>query len=514
MEVTRINAPVKGWNTISPVREMTQDFAVRLENVWFDNAAAANRRPGQLTADNAAPSAGTIGSLHEHYSISGISSIYAWCSDTNLYTISAGTWSAVAAMAAVFATKPRSAQMGNVLLMGNGVAVRTYNGAAWATPAGVSPMSAFCVYNGRMYGTGNPADIGLVYYSNPITGTGATDWTVGGGGGFISAYGALNEGENIVALAEYQGYLVAFGSNSIIFYQGTDPNNPTTFRVAKTIKGIGCFSADSVQGIGNDLIFLSNYGFKSLKEVMVRGDAAAFETSFAINNYIAENIRTGNITNVSSTFAESFGVYLCTFGSETLAYHTLFNSWSSWNGVQPILFTTKAGLTYTANSRLHRISSTTYADYLNGDSVGVPMSFVWETAPFRSGGQEIKSRWNRIELLYEGSIGDTVSVSTWTDLNNSYATSDILTLAPDLPPTAANSLLWTGTATTNPRNAWGTATTGPAWAGSSSGASSGDESLPVVGRGELFSVRIENTNKTPFKLIALETYYNQGNLRK
>jgi hypothetical protein len=62
-------------------------------------------------------------------------------------------------------------------------------------------------------------------------------------------------------------------------------------------------------------------------------------------------------------------------------------------------------------------------------------------------------------------------------------------------------------------SAWLTGT-GPSWSGGEANAANGDAVLPIVGRAELLSVRLENTNKTRFRLTALEVYMNEGGLRK
>jgi hypothetical protein len=272
------------------------------------------------------------------------------------------------------------------------------------------------------------------------------------------------------------------------------------------------------------------------------------------------------MTNISATYAEKYGVYLCTFGLDTLAYHVQFDSWASWNGLNETLFTAQDGTTYTANNRLHKLDSNIYADYLDGASVGVAVSWVIEFPPFRTSSAEQKARWNKIEIIFEGTVADTITVTTWLGLNESTASTDVVELNPDVPAAVFNEMLWTATATTNPRNAWGTGTgtmvtslgsfatlaaltaahasasagdyaivtsttpspmyiwdtgtsawltgTGPSWSGGEANAANGDAVLPIVGRAELLSVRLENTNKTRFRLTALEVYMNEGGLRK
>jgi len=510
----RVHVPIKGVNTITPIREMGSEYSPRLENVWFDQAGAMNRRPGQNTYDNAGPG-GNIKTMFEHYHINGAATTFAWSDNTNVYSLSGATWSSVAALAAVFANRPTAAQILGQTIVGDGVNVRYFNGTVWATPATVSPMKFFTAYNGRMYGAGNPAQVSTVYFSDTIAGggVGVADWNPATVGGFLSVEGALGRSDIVTGLVEYQGMLVVLCQNSIIFYAGSDPKTPSTFYVHKAIKGVGCISHDSIFGVGNEVIFLSNSGFKTLHEVLVQGDAATAEASTPIDNYVAEQLRSGNVlaANIRATYAEKLGVYLCTFGNTTLAYHPKFQSWTFWYGVLPTLLTTHDGTLWSSDTRLHHILDTQVSDVINGGAaVAIPM--VWETAPFRSPSQELKARWNRAELIFEGTTNEPVYIQSWPDLVELYSDNYTYTLVGDVPITNSTDMLWSASASADPRRAWGTAATGPSWAGNANYLA-GDQLIPIRGRSELISFRVTNTNISKFKITAFEVYSNSGGLR-
>jgi len=511
LQVERISPPVKGLNTITPVREMGFEFAPRLDNVWFDQAGSMNRRPGQVTVDTAA-SGGNTKHLFEHLALSTASTIFKWSDNGTIYSLSGTTWSA--SLAGVFNSRPRTAQISGQTMVGDGVVNRFYNGT-WNTITGSNPMNMFTTYNGRMYGAGDPSQSMTVYFSDTIggTGVGIANWTTTGPGGIIDVSGALGTGEIITGLATFQGMLVVFMNNAIVFYSGSDPATPSTFSVQKVIRGIGCVSHDTIQGVGNDMIFLSQFGFKKLREVLVQGDAAAEDSSIAINNFITEEIRAGNAltTDFRSTFAAKFGVYLCRFGNRTVVYHVLFDSWAYWFGLEPVYMESDNGTLYLEGTRIHKLDGTVFSDTINaGTPVAIPV--VWETPPFRTSSKELRARWNRAEIIYEGEDADTVTMEIWPDLDETQSESFIVTLNPSIPTSGSTDMIWSEFASTDPRRAWGTATTGPSWAGSTT-LFAGDERTPIRGFSELLSIRLTNPNISQFKVSAFEVYWVEGGVR-
>jgi len=511
---SRFNIPIKGWNTITPTREMGHEYATVLENHWFDQAGGMNRRPGQAAATTTAL-ASSIDSLFEYRDLAGTSSLFAWAGGT-VYKQTGTTFTS--SLTGVFSVRPRSIQMGGVILVGDGVTTRTYTTTgSWsaAIPTGSVPMNMFAVYKGRCYGAGNQAQKMTVYYSDVVGvgSSGLTDWTATGPGGLIDLTGSIGTGDEITGLTTFQGMLVVFLRNSIVFYSGA---NPATASAQKVIRGIGCISHDSIQGIGNETIFLSQYGFKKLSEVLVQGDAAAGEAAAAINNYVVQQLVSQNVSEASirSCFAEKFGVYLCTFGNMTLAYHVFFDAWVPWYGLSPTLYTKEDGTVLCAATTMQEITTNA-----NGDTIGVAAESAittrWDSAPFRSDTAERKARWRFAELIYESAANEAISISTWLDLDLTTMSTVSITLSPTVIVPTPNSMIWSnGAGSTDPRMYWGNVTNGIKWPGATDRTFAGDIRIPVVGRSELLSMRISNSNISSFKITANEIYKNEGGLRQ
>jgi hypothetical protein len=520
----RISPPIKGLNTTTPIREMTQDYAVALDNVWFDQAQAINRRAGQRAVSTAAISGvDSVEHMFEHVDkTNGVATLFAWANGNIRKWVSTHVWSTVDA---TFTARPRTAVLDVFTVVADGVnPPKKYNDAGGWTLLTTLPATApnlgtiLHSHKARMYASGNPTQPTTLYYSDVSTSNGVDDWSAGPStGGFVNVGAAISEGDKVTGLTSYKGFLVVFLENHIVFYSGNDPDAVADqgLYVEKVITGIGCLSQDTIQGIGNDTIFLSKYGFKSLEQIMVQGDAAAKESSVPINNFVLEQIRLGKapIASLRSEFVEEWGVYLCTFGSITLVYHTFFDSWSLWRGMQPVIFKRLAGDIHTCDTHMHVMDTSYYGDTLNlSSATEVAIPVVWELPPIRAQGNEVKARWNRIELIFESEAVDEVNIETWVNLDKGTVVNDTLPLAPTNEVVTATGMVWASVATSDPRRKWSGTTYSTQWAGSAA-FYAGSEKLPVGGRSELFSVRVTHNSIKRFKITALEVYSNSGGLR-
>lgn len=103
-----------------------------------------------------------------------------------------------------------------------------------------------------------------VYWSDLLDGTNFDS----GSAGSIDLSSILVKGnDEIVALGAHVGRLIVFCKRNIVIFQDTDADtvlDPTTMRLAEVIRGHGCICRDSLQNTGDDILFLSSVGLKSL----------------------------------------------------------------------------------------------------------------------------------------------------------------------------------------------------------------------------------------------------------
>ncbi|NOR56979.1 MAG: hypothetical protein GQ474_00470 [Sulfurimonas sp.] len=538
----RLSPPVKGVNSTTPLREMSPEFAVTLDNVWFDQGQYITRRPCQkvvnteTAADAAAGNATATDStkhILEHISPAGAAKLFTVVETTATPAHEVYAWDVAGSpdftyQSVGFTNRPRSAQLGDVTILADGAtAPQSYTTAGgWAAltslPAGVTELGNILhTHKARMYNSAVAAQTGYVYYSDTITDTiytgtagGAVDWLVASGGGFINAGAAIAGNDTVTGLASYKGFLVVFMKNHIIFYSGADP--ASDFAVAKVINGIGCVSQDSIQGTGNDLVFLSQYGFKSLEQILVQGDAAAKSSSVPINNKVVSTLAATTTADIRSEFIETLGVYVCNMRNITFVYHVFFDSWTYWYDIQPQLFKRLDGTALTVDSYIHELSDSNKGDTIGlGSETAVVMT--WELPPIKAAGNERKARWNRMELVYEAEASDAVTIESYVDVKASLKNSEVLTLSPTEPSAtvAGTAMLWTVSGTgTSSRQRWGgTPNNDTTWSDGFAVLFSGSDKLPLIGRGEFMSIKIINSAITRFRITAVELFSIIGGLR-
>ena len=126
--------------------------------------------------------------------------------------------------------------------------------AAGAPPQANEVLAAF----GRLWAADLTGNKHTVYWSDSIAADnhGGLQWT-GGSSGSLDLTTVWPTGyDEIVALTEHNGFLIIFGKNSIIIYEGATAPDTSAFALKDTIEGVGCIERDSVQATGNDILFL------------------------------------------------------------------------------------------------------------------------------------------------------------------------------------------------------------------------------------------------------------------
>ena len=161
-------------------------------------------------------------------------------------------------------------------------------------------MSAF----GRLFAADTPTNKTTVYFSDLLNGA---KWGSGSAGN-LNIAGVLPKGSDVITgLAEHNGYLIVFCRNNIIIYADQDSFQGSfdvnTLRLVEVISGVGCIARDSIQNLGNDVVFLSATGLRSLGRVIQ-------EKSQPLND-ISKNVRDTfmDIVNRESDFGLIKSVY-------------------------------------------------------------------------------------------------------------------------------------------------------------------------------------------------------------
>jgi len=149
-----------------------------------------------------------------------------------------------------------------------------------------------------------------------------------GSSGVLNMYTVWGNGnDEIVSLAEFNNYIVIFGRKQIVLFSGgEDPN--TSLQIVDIVNNTGCIARDSVQNIGNDILFLSEKGVISLaRNIQAGGDIRSLPfANFAenVSDFLATFSLSEPEQNIKSCYKPDDGYYLITFpNSDRVFYFNL-----------------------------------------------------------------------------------------------------------------------------------------------------------------------------------------------
>ena len=188
----------------------------------------------------------------------------------------------------------------------------------------------------QSYGTSFPRDViaaygrfwahdgDSIYWSTDIADTAFPSFSGGTSGTLNISAIVPNNVDKITALATHNGFLIIFCERSSVIYQGAE--NPLgNFALSDVIVGTGCIARDSIQNTGNDLIFLSDLGIRSLgrliqeKSLPMR-DLTKNVRDDLLNDVILEKANAGHLHNVCSVYSEVNAFYLISLPTQSIVY--------------------------------------------------------------------------------------------------------------------------------------------------------------------------------------------------
>lgn len=187
------------------------------------------------------------------------------------------------------------------------------------------------------YGTSYPKDVingygrfwahdgSTVYWSTDIADPEFPAFNGGTSGTLNIAAVLPNNVDIIEGLAVHNDFLIIFCKNNIILYRGASNPIGFNFVISDIITGVGCLSHNSIQNTGNDLIFLTDTGIRSLgrliqeKSLPMRDLTKNIRDDFlaAVNSEI---LNYGSLDDIASVYSEANAFYLISFPSIKTVY--------------------------------------------------------------------------------------------------------------------------------------------------------------------------------------------------
>ena len=167
-------------------------------------------------------------------------------------------------------------------------------------------------FYGRLWVGGVAEEKDVLHYSALLDGD---DFTLRSGGGAFDLKNVWGK-DDITAIAPFYGQLAVFGKNNIALY--SRPDSVSQMQLSEVIRGIGCIARDSVQAIGDDLVFLSSTGLRSLARTSEKDKVPLTDLSVNVKDTLIRNL--SQSTKIKSAYIENEGVYIMSFTESNKTY--------------------------------------------------------------------------------------------------------------------------------------------------------------------------------------------------
>ena len=329
------------------------------------------------------------------------------------------------------------------------------SGAKWTAhatdPASITTLfdpSCGMGFYGRLWVGGVTEAPDVVFYSALLDGD---DWT-GTGTGFIDLKTVWGTDE-IVHIAAFFGKLVIFGKNNIAIYD--TPDDATNMSLNEVVSGVGLVNRDTVQAIGDDLVFLSSTGLRSLNRTTEKDKLPLIDYSVNIKDTLIRNI--GQSTEVKSVYLVNEGVYLLTFTAKNITYAFDFKqftpnetprvtTWSFDTDREPAsMIDTKLYSGLLVGQKDGSIAG--YEGYFDTDLAWVSSAASYTYASYTADissiwiklGEGIAALLKRMVLVLEGGSGAVMGIRWFKDFSPSSSTTTYINLR---PVTTGTTSLW------------------------------------------------------------------------
>ena len=284
--------------------------------------------------------------------------------------------------------------------------------ATGTPPQGNECLAAF----GRLWVADFEDDKSTIYWSDLLNGSG---WS-GGSTGSIDITKVWPTGyDTIVALAAHNGFLVVFGKNSIVIYEGAD--SPANMTLSDTISNIGCVARDAVVSTGKDVIFLDDSGVRSIARTIQEKSAPIGDISKNVNNDI-KSLYAAETGKISMHYSPQEAFVLLNFPNLGVVYNfdTRFplqdGSYraTTWSNLTPMCFAT------TTTNKLYLGKTAGIAEYSGHSDGGGSYQLSYFSHPLSFGSTSSLKFLKKINLTTFDGAEATVVLSWAYDYSGNY----------------------------------------------------------------------------------------------
>jgi hypothetical protein len=267
--------------------------------------------------------------------------------------------------------------------------------------------------------------------------------------------------DEIIAIAPFYGKLIILGKHNIAIYK--NPDEPSGLSLDEVVKGIGCVSRDSIQEIGDDLVFLSETGLRSLSRTTEKDNIPLQDLSSNITETLVRTI--GQNRKVKSVYIEDEGIYLLSFVDLNKTYvfdfkhmtpnrNPRISTWSFTSTLQPRCFSYTESKGFLSGVDKSNGSIAEYSGYYDKKYTGAGPAYTNNSynASFKTSwldlGEGVSSSiLKKLKAVVGGGAGTKIGVSWYTDFGSkkNYVTPFTVNVTVTLTPSLFRAKSYTGT---------------------------------------------------------------------
>lgn len=197
--------------------------------------------------------------------------------------------------------------------------------STYAALGGSPPNFSVCFeHRGRAWAFGAPGAQSRLYYSVQDN---HEDWT-GSGSGSIDI--APNDGSVIKGAKSHKGEIIVWkggGGLSMHRITGSSPTGADAFALVPFIAGVGASNQQSIVAWGDDLVWLDDLAFHSLKATAAFGDYNVANISSPISTFFLESLNQSRFPFVWGANIVTRGYVLWTITQAQAGSHDLVLGW-------------------------------------------------------------------------------------------------------------------------------------------------------------------------------------------
>lgn len=297
----------------------------------------------------------------------------------------------------------------------------------WATTPGATTADGTVVWTTRTFPRGNicHSAFGRIWTANAgsaiveFSDTGVPHKFRGGSAGTLDLRTVWG-GDVLTAIHSIEDFIVFFGRRNIVIYDsGEDPANLV---LVEKLEGVGCIARDSVQPTGNDLLFLSDSGVRSLARAIEAGGRQALgDLSVNVRTDMMATVAASSEENIKAAYHEDSGFYvlLLTDGQVDWVFDLRFpnedrsSKVTTWNGLgaTAIFASQDRTLHFGHEGRMAK-----YDGYNDDQTDTYTMRYISSWTDYQSGSDVIPflgSRFKMPKRWYTDVVTNTNYTVTW-----------------------------------------------------------------------------------------------------